>query len=226
MKFLQTILASLFLSAAAAQANLTVAKEGAEVGKWTQDFDAAKKIAGEKKLPMLVNFTGSDWCHWCKIMDEQVFAKDAWKTYAAENAVLVTVDFPNDKSIVPEKFVARNAKLREQFGVQGYPTYVVLDSDGESQIGQLGAGKDKTPESFIKEFKLATKLSASSVEAYVKANPDKADDFKAAIAERKASIKALEDWIETGPEQNEENNKKYAEFQERIKKAVEKLDSF
>ncbi len=38
--------------------------EGAKVGHWTMDFEAAKKIAAEKNLPLLLNFTGSDWCGW------------------------------------------------------------------------------------------------------------------------------------------------------------------
>ena len=41
---------------------------GATLGKWTQDLDAAKKLAKEKDLPMLINFSGSDWCGWCKRM--------------------------------------------------------------------------------------------------------------------------------------------------------------
>ena len=35
---------------------------GITPGKWTMDFDAAKKLANEKKLPILLNFSGSDWC--------------------------------------------------------------------------------------------------------------------------------------------------------------------
>jgi len=40
--------------------------EGAKVGRWTMDLDAAKKLATDKQLPILLNFTGSDWCYWCK----------------------------------------------------------------------------------------------------------------------------------------------------------------
>lgn len=209
-----------------AHAEISVATEGAEVGKWTMDFDAASKLAGEKKLPMLLNFTGSDWCGWCKIMDKNVFAGEAWKEYAAKNVVLVTLDFPKDKNIVPEKFVDRNKTLKEKFGVRGYPTYMILDSDAETKIGQLGAGKEKTPESFIAEFKAATRMSAAAIEEYVKANPDKAEAYKAAIAESKEATKSLKDWIATRPERNDENTKKFEAFQARIKAAGEKLAEF
>ena len=61
---------------------------------------------------------------------------------------------------------------------------------------------------------------------YAKANPDKADAFKAAIAASKKAKQELNDWIETGPERNEENNKKFAGFKERIEKADAKLAEF
>lgn len=207
-------------------ANDEVQTDGAAVGKWTMDYDAAVKVAGEKKLPMILNFTGSDWCGWCKLMDKNVFAEDGWKKYAAESVVLVTLDFPKDKSIVPEKYVERNKELQGEFGVRGFPTYVVLDSDGKTKLGQLGAGKEKTPESFIVEFEGVVKMSEANVAAYLKANPDKAEAFKAAIEEKKDAKKALADWVATGPERNEENNKLFAGFQERIKAADTALAAF
>lgn len=34
-------------------------------GEWGTDWEAAKKKAAEADRPILVNFTGSDWCGWC-----------------------------------------------------------------------------------------------------------------------------------------------------------------
>jgi len=125
------------------------ATSGAEPGKWTQDMDAAAALAKQKNLPMLINFTGSDWCGWCKLMDSNVFSKQEWQDYARDNLVLVTIDFPKNKSIVPDKFIKRNEELKDRFGVSGFPTYIVLESDAATVLGQLGAGRDITPESFI-----------------------------------------------------------------------------
>ena len=209
-----------------ASAEDKVQVDGAEVGKWTMDYDAAVELAAKEKLPMMLNFTGSDWCGWCKLMDKGVFAQDEWKKFAAKNVLLVTLDFPKDKNIVPEKYVSRNNELKKQFGVRGFPTYVVLDSDGKSKLGQLRAGRDKTPASFIDEFKGVIRMSATSIEAFLKANPDKADAYKAAIKEDKDAKDALANWTSTKPEKTEENNKKFAAFQERIKAAGEQLKDF
>ncbi|MED5586064.1 MAG: thioredoxin family protein [Verrucomicrobiota bacterium] len=228
MRLLNVISAGVIsgILAFSAKAEDKVQLDGAEAGKWTMDYEAAVELAAKKKLPMMLNFTGSDWCGWCKLMDKGVFAQDEWKEYAAKNVILVTLDFPKDKSIVPEKYVSQNNELKQQFGVRGYPTYVVLDSDGKSKLGQLGAGRDKTPASFIKEFKGVVRMSDSGVEAFIKANPDKADAYKAAIKESQDAKDALMKWIETKPQRNEENNKKFAAFQERIKGAALKLEAF
>lgn len=139
--------------------------EGAEPGKWTMDIEAAKKVAAEKKMPLLLNFTGSDWCGWCKLMDKQVFGEKEWQEYAAGNLLLVWIDFPKDKSLVPEKFVAANEKLSEEYGVRGYPTYIVLDDDGKSVLGQLGADREATPAKFIQGIKGLTINRASAIDA-------------------------------------------------------------
>lgn len=207
---------------ALAHANEAVQTDGAEVGKWTMDFDAAKKIAAEKKLPLLVNFTGSDWCGWCKKMDGDVFSKSPWLDYAAQNTLLVTIDFPKDKSLVPEKFVARNKELKEKYAVRGYPTYVILDSDGETKIGQLGAGRDKTPESFIAEFKNVVRNSASGMEAYAKENPEKAEEYKKAVETLNERKKALADWLET----NQETLKELGTLQREVKAAEAAISKF
>ncbi len=225
MKILNTILTLIFAFSLTSHAG-DVQKEGAKVGEWTMDFGAASKLAKEKKLPMMLNFTGSDWCGWCKLMDKSVFAEKKWQNFAGENVVLVTLDFPKDKSIVPEEYVERNSKLKAQFGVRGYPSYVILDSDGETKLGQLGAGKGKTPSSFIDEFNGVVRMSAANIDAYVKANPDKADAYKAAIKASADTKKALKDWLGTKPQRNEENNAKFEEFKKNIKASDEKLKSF
>lgn len=147
-----TLSLGLCMQAVAGHKKTAPATEGAEVGVWTQDYDAAKKLAAEKKLPLFLNFTGSDWCGWCKLMDKEIFSETKWKNWAKKNIVLVWIDSPRDKSLVPEKYVARNRQLMDSFGVRGFPTYIVLDSDGVTKKGQLGASRDANPKDFIKEL--------------------------------------------------------------------------
>jgi len=226
-KLAGSLAACLFLSLPLTTTATEVAKEGAEVGQWTMDYEAALDLAETKDIPLLLNFTGSDWCGWCQLMDEQVYAKPAWKDYAADHLLLVTLDFPRDKSIVPAKYVERNEELREEFQVQGYPTYIILDSDGETVLGQLGAGREKTPESFIEEVEDMLRYRPANVEAKIEElGPEKGAEYKAALNEVRDAEQALKDWIETGPERSPENDEKFQNFQEDIFEAREKVASF
>jgi thioredoxin-related protein len=204
-----------------------VALKGAELGKWTMDFDAAVKLAGDKNLPLLVDFTGSDWCQWCKLMDETVFAKPAWREYAAKNIVTVTIDFPKDKKIVPQEYVERNEKLKEKLNVEGYPTYVILDKDGTTELGRLGAGEDKTPETFIQELNEVLRYRPASIEAKVAAlGPDKGKEYRAALDGVKNAEKELMEWLQASPKRSPENDEKFQKFMNKIDAAKKKVASF
>lgn len=129
-----------------------VEKSGAKLGEWTMDYNAALALAKKETKPVLVSFIKSDRCSWCKLMEETVFEKQAWKDYAAKNLVLVTIDYPRDKDIVPTEFVQRNKDLAVKMEIHGVPAYVLLDADGKTRLGKFGSGKNKTPKSFIKEI--------------------------------------------------------------------------
>lgn len=112
--------------------------QAAEAG-WVTDFAKAQKQAAAEKKPMVLNFTGSNWCGWCIRLDKEVFSQKEFVDYAKENVVLVKLDFPRGKEL-PAAEKKQNEDLAEKFGIQGFPTIIVLDSAGK-KIGQLGYEK-------------------------------------------------------------------------------------
>ena len=97
---------------------------------WSTDYAAALKKAAEDKKEILLDFTGSDWCGWCKRLDKELFSQPAFQEYAAKHLVLVTIDFPQQK----EQSAAlkhQNDTLQKQYHVEGFPTLVLLDSNGK-----------------------------------------------------------------------------------------------
>lgn len=118
---------------------------------WITNFEKAKAVAQEKDRPILMDFSGSDWCGWCIKLDNEVFQKDAFKSYANDNLVLMLADFPNDKSKQSPEVQMQNEKLAKEFGISGFPTVFVLDSDGKI-IGKTGyqAGG---PEAYVEHLK-------------------------------------------------------------------------
>ena len=194
--------------------------DGATPGKWTMDLDAAKELAAEKQLPILLDFSGSDWCGWCKVMEENVFTKPEWKAYAQENLVMVFIDFPNDKSLVPEKYVKRNDGLKNEYGVRGYPSFVVLDDDGKTELGRLGSGREKTPESFQAELKNLFRFRPAEIEIFIaKLSPENQETYRGLLDEltaKKAALKNGEKAVTEARNKLKELNKSTEELTEKI----------
>lgn len=110
---------------------------GTQAGEgWLTDYDDAVKKAKAENKQVLMDFTGSDWCGWCIKLKKEVFDTPEFQKYAAENLVLLEVDFPRNKPQTPKE-KKDNEKLAEKYKIEGYPTIIVLN-DKEKQIGQLG----------------------------------------------------------------------------------------
>ena len=86
---------------------------------------------------MLLNFTGSDWCSWCKKLDAEVFSKKEFSDYAKKNLVLVEVDFPAQKKLAAA-LVKANDALKDKYKITGFPTLIVLKPDGTVVWKQVG----------------------------------------------------------------------------------------
>jgi len=85
-------------------------------------------VKADKKL-VFIDFTGSDWCVWCKKMDEDTFAKPEFADYAKKKLVLVQLDFPN-QTAQSDELKKANQDLAAKFKVEGYPTLIALKPDG------------------------------------------------------------------------------------------------
>ncbi len=109
--------------------------EGEHVS-WLTSFAAAKAEAAKRNVPILADFSGSDWCGWCIKLDKEVFSTEAFKKYASQNLVLLLVDFPRMKS-QSEEVKKQNNDLAEKLEIQGFPTVVLMDSTGKI-IGRTG----------------------------------------------------------------------------------------
>ena len=122
----------------AAAAVLTLAASAFAEAKpgWLTDIKQAREQAKTARKLILVDFTGSDWCGWCIKLDREVFSKPEFKEYADKNLVLLEVDFPKRKELTAVQ-KAHNIELAEEYGVQGFPTIIVLNGDGK-KVGELG----------------------------------------------------------------------------------------
>ena len=108
---------------------------------WNNNLNKAMEISKKTKKPLLLFFTGSDWCGWCIRLQTEVFKKPEFAAWAKENVVLVEVDFPRRTALSAE-LTAQNNELQQFFAVQGYPTVWFVNAskvDGKTNFDKLGS---------------------------------------------------------------------------------------
>jgi len=111
---------------------------------WRNDLPGALKQAQSERKLVLLDFTGSDWCPWCIKFDGEVLSTEKFAAYAGPKLELVKVDFLR-RTPQSDDIKQANEALAKQFAVDGYPTYVLLNSDGRElgrQVGYRPGGPD------------------------------------------------------------------------------------
>jgi len=122
---------------------------------WLTDVPTAEAQAKKDNKLVLMDFTGSDWCAWCKKMDTDTFAKPDFADYAQKNLVLVQLDYPANKP-QSDGLKTANAALARKYNIEGYPTLIALNPDGTviwTQVGYLDGG----PKALIDQLEQARK---------------------------------------------------------------------
>jgi thioredoxin-related protein len=102
---------------------------------WLTDYKKAQEQAKSSNKLLLLEFTGSDWCPPCRMLQKEVLSTPEFKDLASKNFVLVEIDFPRTKEQSRE-LVEQNQMLAQRFGIQGFPSIIILNTDGK-KLGEL-----------------------------------------------------------------------------------------
>ncbi|WP_144891486.1 thioredoxin family protein [Flavobacterium tiangeerense] len=108
---------------------------------WETNINKAMEVSTKTKKPMLLFFTGSDWCGWCIRLQKEVLKTPEFAKWANDNVVLVELDFPR-KSTQTEEIKKQNSELQMAFGIQGFPTVHFVNAktvDGKVNFEGLGS---------------------------------------------------------------------------------------
>ena len=118
---------------------------------WFDDYAAAREKARRENKPMLLLFTGSDWCGFCIKLRREALDKSDFKGFARKQLVLVFIDSPR-RTKLPAELVEQNRELKRKFGAGGGVPETLIVSPDEKVIGRIG-GCPRNPKDYLKKLK-------------------------------------------------------------------------
>jgi len=107
----------------------THANEPHDIAWFDGSLQGAFIVAKRENRPVLL-YWGAEWCPFCHTLKSKVFSRP---DFIAKSHLFLPVYLDGDDDGAQ--------KWGEQFGIQGYPTLIVLDPD-RHEIMRLGAGRD------------------------------------------------------------------------------------
>lgn len=142
--------------------------DAAQRAPWMTDYKQALAKAKAEKKDVLLDFTGSDWCRYCIVLNREVFSRAEFIKYAPQKFILVEVDFPRGESDLSPATRKQNDQLQDKFGVDGFPTIVLADSEGRAyaKTGYEPGGAV----AYIKHLEALRKTRSTRDEAFAKAD--------------------------------------------------------
>ena len=105
--------------------------------EWQTNYDTALKMAASQGKLVLADFTGSDWCYYCIRLRKDVLDEPGFSAWAKSHFVLLEIDMPENPDF-NATLRRQNEQLCKQYGVDSYPTLLVLDANGEPLGGLFG----------------------------------------------------------------------------------------
>jgi thioredoxin-related protein len=110
-------------------AQYTSAQEEESKLKWETNFELAKSKSKKDKKPILMLFTGSDWCAPCKMLKNDFFDNSDF-IEKSNSFIMLMVDFPRNKELVSRDQEIANKLLSAKYGVKSFPTLIAINHKG------------------------------------------------------------------------------------------------
>ena len=129
---------------------------------FTDDLDAAIAAAKASGKTVYAVFSGSDWCYWCKVLEEGYLSKKDFVEEASRSLELVFVDSPRDKSLLSEKARKNNPALVGKYAIRGFPTAMFIAADGTGEKAPRPA-RGMAPKDYAKQLSKEARAFAGRI---------------------------------------------------------------
>lgn len=124
---------------------------------WLTNYEEAINISKKENKLMLITFTGSDWCNYCKKLDKLVFSSEEFKEYATANFVLLNLDFPaKNKNKLSAELTKQNEALAKKYNPKAsFPRVLIFNSEGKALA--ITGYKKLSAEAYVEHLKTILK---------------------------------------------------------------------
>lgn len=122
--------------------------EGEKV-TWLLNYEEAMQISQKEDRPILMVFSGSDWCKPCMLLKKDMLTSKKFEEFASGKLVLLNVDFPRmKKNRLSSDEQLHNERLAEEYNPNGIFPKILLINPGKEILGSSTASK-VSPQEFI-----------------------------------------------------------------------------
>ncbi|MCB9231652.1 MAG: thioredoxin family protein [Bacteroidia bacterium] len=113
-------------------------------------IDQAKAQSAATGKPILVVFSGSDWCKPCILLRKNVLDTETFHAFADTSVIMLHLDFPyRSKNQLPKAQQEHNDRLANQFNPTGkFPLLLLLDHR-QKVLHELSYDGEDQPAPFI-----------------------------------------------------------------------------
>jgi thioredoxin-related protein len=183
-----------------------------QVVKWSKEnsWEKVKEKARKENKYIFLDCV-TTWCSWCKMMNVTTFVDTSLSELI--NSKYISVKLQADTSLLDNDFIKswyRDAKeLTTQYHINGYPTYMAFNPNGEMVAKKSGA-------TGVKEFKKFLNMAMEPGRRKFTDPYDQYDDFRKQFEQGKVNYKLLYPMIVEALGRNDDTS-----YLERLQKNIE-----
>ena len=108
-------------------------------------------LSAKKQQPVMLVFSGSDWCAPCIKFEKEILSTEIFRAFAEANLILLKVDFPQRK-LLPDAIRIQNDQLAEKYNPDGiFPQILLIYPDNSQRIAQM-LYSQQTASEFVAEI--------------------------------------------------------------------------
>ncbi len=121
--------------------------------KWEHSYKRVLKLAKKNKKPILVYFSGSDWCAPCVKLKKDFFDSDLY-TDLFNKFNLLYIDIPQRVDIIsPKQYIHNQKVLKELNPKKVFPKILVLNKKGKIKDTKSGYSSIAEPSIYTNMLK-------------------------------------------------------------------------